>query len=111
MSNQYLTMDQAPPVPPYDPKEMAQGLGWGLMQFLAPLVFELDRHLDKRLVRTLVQSIEAILAIRSRVNGLLLSELGGYLEPMGKATAGSKRLSRLLHSCKWSAWLMDQFRA
>ncbi len=88
---------------------MAQDLGWGLLQFLAPLLFELDARLDKRLVRTFVQSIEAILAFRDRINGLLLSELGGYLDQMGSAAAGTKRLSRLLHAFHWSATLIERF--
>ncbi len=96
MSTQYLTVDPPPQAPAYDPQEMAQGLGWGLMIFLAPLLYELNALLDKRLVRTFVQSVEAILTFRDRINGLLLSELGGYLDQMGSAAAGTKRLSRRL---------------
>jgi hypothetical protein len=44
--------------------------------------------------------VEAILTFRDRINGLLLSELGGYLDHMGSAAAGTKRLSRLLHSAR-----------
>ncbi len=109
MSTQYLTVDPAPQAPAYDPQEMAQGLGWGLMIFLAPLLYELDALLDKRLVRTLVQSVEAILTFRDRINGLLLSELGGYLDQMGSAAAGTKRLSRLLHAPGWAAALIERF--
>jgi len=87
MSTQYLTVDPPTPPPAYDPQEMAQGLGWGLMIFLAPLLYEVNALLDKRLVRTLVQSVEAILTFRDRINGLLLSELGGYLDQMGSAKA------------------------
>jgi hypothetical protein len=100
MSTRYLTIDQAPQAPAYDPQEMAQGLGWGLLTFLAPLLYELNTRMDKRLIRTLVQSVEAILTFRDRINGLLLSELGGYLDHMGSAAAGTKRLSRLLHSAR-----------
>jgi hypothetical protein len=57
-------------------------------------------------VRTLVQSVEAILTFRDRINGLLLSELGGYLDRMGSAAAGTKRLSRLLHAPGWAAALI-----
>jgi hypothetical protein len=88
---------------------MAQGLGWGLLIFLAPLLTELNAQLDKRLVRTFVQCVEAILAFRDRINGLLLSELGGYLDQMGSAAAGTKRLSRLLHSFKWGTILIERF--
>ena len=58
----------------------------------------MDRLLDKRLVRTFLQTIQVILAYRDRVGGLLLSELGGYLLSPEQAPAGSKRLSTLLHS-------------
>lgn len=76
MSTQYLTVDHAEPSPAHDPQEMAQGLGWGLLIFLAPLLYELNPVLDKRLVRTLVQSVEAILTCRDRINGLVLSAWG-----------------------------------
>jgi hypothetical protein len=109
MSTQYLTIDQAPQAQAYDPQEMAQGLGWELLRFLAPLLYELDARMDKRLIRTLVQSVEAILAFRDRINGLLLSELGGYLDRMGSAAAGTKRLSRLLHSARWTARQIARF--
>jgi hypothetical protein len=74
----------------------------------APLLRELDQGLDKRLIRTFVQAIEAILTFRDRINGLLLSQLGSYLDPLGKG-GGTKRLSRLLHSAKWTAAIIDRF--
>jgi hypothetical protein len=52
MSTQYLTVDPATPPPAYDQQEMAQGLGWGLMIFLTPLLYEVNVLLDKRQVRT-----------------------------------------------------------
>ena len=109
MSTQYLTIDQAPQAPAYDPKEMAQGLGWGVLVLLAPLLYEVNALLEKRLVRTLVQSVEAILTFRDRINGLVLSELGGYLDQMGSAKAWTKRLSRLLHAPQWAAALLERF--
>ena len=87
---------------------MAEGLGLTLLADFAPLLLELDQWLDKRLIRTFVQPIEAMLTIRSRVNGLLLSELGSYLDPLGKG-GGTKRLSRLLHRPKWTAAIIDRF--
>lgn len=95
MSNKYLIVSTPEQVPPYDPKMIADGLGMTLLGFLGPLLLELDHWLDKRLLRTLVQSIEAILTFRDRVNGLLLSELGNYLDAPGKG-GGTKRLSRRL---------------
>jgi hypothetical protein len=52
MSTQYLTPVEKPQVPPYHAADMAQGLYAALARFLAPLLIELDAHLDKRLVRT-----------------------------------------------------------
>jgi hypothetical protein len=95
MQKQYLTGREAPPVPPYDAAQMAQGLGVQLASFLFPLVVQLDAVLDKRLVRTFLATIQVIITFRDRANGLLLSELGGYLETPDKAPAGSKRRSRL----------------
>jgi len=96
-------------VPPYDAAQMGQGLGEQLAHFLYPLLVQLDVILDKRLVRTFLATIQVIITFRDRANGLLLSELGGYLETPDKAPAGTKRLSNLLHSSKWAAWLIARF--
>jgi len=80
-----------------------------LAPFLFPLRVELDRLLDKRLVRTFLQIIAVILTFRDRANGLLLSELAGYLLTAAQAPAGTKRLSNLLHSAKWTASLIRRF--
>jgi hypothetical protein len=109
MSSQYLTRLEEPQVPPYPPAEMAQGLYADLARFLAPLLIEADARIDKRLVRTLLQTVAVILTFRDRINGLLLSEMGGYLETPDKAPAGTKRLSRLLHCSKWSAELIRSY--
>ncbi|TMD65191.1 MAG: hypothetical protein E6I91_10285 [Chloroflexi bacterium] len=98
MQTQYLIPPEVPQVPPYEAQQMAQGLAGDLALFLFPLLVTLDRLLDKRLVRTFLQTIQVILAYRDRVGGLLLSELGGYLLSPEQAPAGSKRLSTLLHS-------------
>lgn len=109
MQTQYLIRQEAPQVPPYDAAQMAQGLGGQLAHFLFPLLVQLDVLLDKRLVRTFLQTIEVIITFRDRAHGLLLSELGGYLDTPDKAPAGTKRLSHLLHSSKWGAWIIAQF--
>ncbi len=109
MPNQYLIRREASQVPPYEAGQMAQGLAEALARFLFPLLVELDRVLDKRLVRTFLSTIQVIITFRDRANGLLLSELGGYLETPDKAPAGTKRLSNLLHSGKWAAWLIGRF--
>ncbi|HET8853219.1 MAG TPA: hypothetical protein VFN02_11895 [Ktedonobacteraceae bacterium] len=109
MQTQYLIRQEAPQVPPYDAACMAQGLSAQLAHFLFPLLVELDRWLDKRLVRTFLQTVAVIVTFRDRVNGLLLSELGGYLLSPDQAPAGTKRLSNLLHSAKWTASLITRF--
>ena len=110
MSEKYLIASEPPQVPPYDPKAMAQGLGMALLGFLGPLLLELDQWLDKRLIRMLVQAVEAILTFRDRVNGLLLSQLGEMMDGVeGKGKGGTKRLSRLIHSLDWSAVIIERF--
>lgn len=88
---------------------MAQGLTAQLAHFLFPLRVDLDRLLDKRLVRPFLQSIAVILAFRDRAHGLLLSELGGSLLSAEHAKACSKRLSNLWHSAKWRAARITRF--
>lgn len=56
-----------------------------------------------------MRTVDAILCFRNRPNGLLLSELGGYLLDPEHATAGTKRLSNLLRSSKWSSSLSEDF--
>lgn len=109
MSTQYLTQVEEPQIPPYPAAEMAQGLYATLAGFLAPLLIELDARIDKRLVRTFLQTVTVILTFRDRINGLLLSEMGGYLLTPDQAPAGTKRLSRLLHCAKWSAELIRSY--
>jgi len=74
----------------------------GLQRFLCPLLALLDAQIDRRLVQTLLATVEAILAFRNRPHGLLLSELGAYL-------AGTKRLSNLLRSTKWAAAVIEGY--
>ena len=68
----------------FTPQEMSHQLGMNLFHFLDPLLQDLYVTVDKRLIRTGLQTVEAILAFRDRMNGLLLSELGGYLDPLGQ---------------------------
>src|SRR5439155_24349672 len=80
-----------------------------LASFLAPLLSTLDAQIDARLVRTLRAAVEAILSLRHRNYGLLLSELGGYLLSAAHAPAGTKRLSNLLRSSHWSEAFIERF--
>jgi hypothetical protein len=88
---------------------LARTLAERLQQFLSPLLLDLDAQLDKRLVRTFAATVQAIVQMRNRASGLLLSELGGVLLSPQRAPAGTKRLSRLLHSHRWGAELIAHY--
>ena len=77
--------------------------------YTSPIRLALDKEIDKRLVRTFFDLFCVILMFRNRAMGLLLSELGGYICGFSHAPAGTKRISNLLRSPKWSAGLIDQF--
>lgn len=85
--------------------------GERLLEYLGPLVEQLHaiNKVDKRPLKTLVQTVEAILAFRDRCNGLLLSELGGYLDGLGEGGGGTKRLETLIHHDKWMAKEIEEF--
>jgi uncharacterized protein YbjT (DUF2867 family) len=93
----------------HEPVQVAAELRQDLVAFLQPLLDQLDAKIDQRLVRTFVRTIDAILCFRNRPHGLLLSELGGYLLTPEHAAAGTKRLSNLLRSVKWSSSLSETF--
>jgi hypothetical protein len=109
MPTQYLIREEQPQIFPYDAEMMAQGLTRHLAHYLYPLLVQLDRQLDKRLVRTFAHLICVILTIRSRINGLVLTELAEQMGPASQAPAAVKRLSRLLHSPKWSGQLLAEY--
>jgi hypothetical protein len=87
----------------------AQRLYRHLATFLAPILRTLDQHLDRRLVSTFLATLIAIVAWRNRAHGLLLSELGAYLLTPEQAPAGTKRLSNLLRSERWTASLLAEW--
>lgn len=87
----------------------AQLLGEQVAAFVASLVRQLDAVLDKRLVRTFVRILVAIVTLRQSNRGLLLSELGGVLLSPQHAPAGTKRISNLLRSPRWEHTLIEQF--
>ena len=109
MQNQYDTSSPKR----QEGQELSQEVAQKLEEFLFPLVIALDKILDKRLVRTLVCCCVAILRFRNNMQGLLLSELGSYFNGYQgisvSATAGTKRISNLLRSLKWSILHIDQF--
>ncbi len=88
---------------------VARALGERLEGFVAPLLLELDKHIDKRLVRTFLTVLQVIVQVRNRSQGLLLSELGAYIVSGDRAPAGTKRLSNLLRSKKWTSRMIAQF--
>jgi hypothetical protein len=90
-------------------QQHSQELAKHLETFVAPLLVTLDKRLDKRLVRTFLQTLLAIITFRHSQYGLLLSELGGYILSPDKAPAGTKRLSNLLRSSRWSGWIIGRF--
>src|SRR6266536_436068 len=96
-----------------DPQKTAQEIAQLLETYLSPLLLVLDTLIDKRLVRTLVQCCVAIIRFRNNKQGLLLSELGSYLDGYpglsARATAGTKRISNLLRSLKWSIMHIDRY--
>ena len=80
-----------------------------LQSFLGPLEQWLDRRIDRRLVRTFFLALAAIVRLRNSRSGLLLSELGAHILSPARAPAGTKRLSNLLRSPKWSHTLLEEF--
>lgn len=77
--------------------------------FTSQVRLKLDAQIDKRLVGTFFDLFVTILMFRNRAMGLLLSELGGYICGFDHAPAGTKRISNLLRSKKWSAQLIADY--
>ena len=80
-----------------------------LVRVLWPILVSLKQQLDRRLVQTFLGLVMAILMHRHRNHGLLLSELGGYLLGADHCRAGTKRISSLVHSERWSAEIIEDF--
>jgi len=96
-----------------DPQGGSQHLLTLLESFLLPFLHVLDEALDKRLVRTFLQCLVAIIRGRNNAQVLWLSELGSYLDGYGaeacSAAAGTKRVGKLLRSVKWTADLIEWY--
>lgn len=88
---------------------LASTLSARLERFLSPLLLRLDQALDRRLVKTFAATLSILLEQRYRASGLLLSELGAFLGGFAHAPAGTKRLSNLLRSQRWSAAVLEDF--
>lgn len=90
-------------------QRQSQAIAHQLGTFVSPLLVTLDKRLDKRLVRTFLLTMCAILTFHHNRYGLLLSELGGYILSLSQAPAGTKRISNLLRSSRWSYWIIGRF--
>ena len=75
-------------------------------EYLQPLLEELHKKVDRRLVKTMLDLVLVILMHRNRNNGLLLSELGDHLLGGERGPAGVKRIASLLHSHRWRSSLI-----
>lgn len=78
-------------------------------RFVEPLLKELYRKLDRRLVQTILDLMIVIVMHRHRNHGLLLSELGGQLLDGEHAPAGTKRIHNLLRQPYWGAQEVTDF--
>ena len=90
-------------------REQGQGVANILQLFIGPLEQWLDQQIDRRLVRTFFPALVPIVRLRHSRSGLLLSELGAHVLSPDQAPAGTKRLSNLLRSPKWSHTLLERF--
>ena len=104
MSSEYSIFEEGVQVS----SKAANHLSDALTAFVQPLLSNLAVTLDVRLVQTFVATLHVLLQFRHRNNGLLLSELGGYLATPEHAPAGTKRLSNLLHSSGWTSGQIEQ---
>lgn len=90
-------------------QEQARQVEQQLVRLLWPMLVELKRRMDRRLVATFLGLVMAIIMHRHRNNGLLLSELGGYLLGAEHCRAGTKRISNLVHSEQWEAGIIEEY--
>jgi hypothetical protein len=90
-------------------QEKSKQLERQLVDMLWPILVRLQEKLDRRLVNTFLGLVMAIVMHRHRNNGLLLSELGSYLLGAEASRAGTKRISRLVHSERWEAELLEEY--
>jgi hypothetical protein len=86
-------------------EELAKNLG----EYIRPLMKRLHAQIDIRLLRTLRDLLMVIVIHRNRQQGLLLSELGGWLMGDDRAPAGVKRIANLLHSKRWSSQVIEDY--
>jgi hypothetical protein len=90
-------------------QEQSRQVEHQLVKLVWPVLVKLNERLDRRLVSTFLGLVMAIIMHRHRNNGLLLSELGGYLLGAEHGRAGTKRISNLVHSERWEAGLIEDY--
>lgn len=106
MCNQYAI----PASKRQEAEEKSQEVTRLIEEYLEPLVERLDAYIDKRLVRTFLEGIRTLIEARTQAPGLTISELGSILLSGRQATAGEKRLHRLLTSKHWNEDLIGIFQ-
>jgi hypothetical protein len=87
----------------------ANYLGEKCGAYLKPVLTRLNKQMDRRLVKTFLGLVIVLLMHRHRNQGMVLSELGGYLLSPEQAPAGTKRISNLLRSEKWSTEEISEY--
>ena len=104
-----MSQDTAVTLTPQASREQSGDLVQHCVTFLLPLLRELNRQLDRRLVQTFLDLVVVIVLHRHRNQGLVLSELGAHLLGAAHAPAGVKRIANLLHSIRWSGRVVEDF--
>ncbi len=92
-----------------DSRQQSEVLAGLCYRFVSPLLQVLHTQMDRRLVHTFLDLLSVIVMHRHRNQGLLLSELGGYLLGAEHAPAGTKRISNLLHSPGWDSQAVEAY--
>src|SRR5258708_5635362 len=94
-------------------RRLSQQVTRELETFLLPLLCILEKLLDKRLLRSFIMGLVAILRFRNQHQGLLLSELGSYMDCYDrlseKAIAGTKRVGNFIRSRSWGRNIIEQY--
>lgn len=104
-----MSEDKAKTIKDQEGRQQAEVVADLCYRFVKPLLENLYRKLDRRLVQTLLDVLIVIVIHRHRNHGLLLSELGGELLDGEHAPAGTKRIHRLLCHSGWAAQAITDY--
>ncbi|MCE7859636.1 MAG: hypothetical protein DYG86_07590 [Chloroflexi bacterium CFX2] len=69
----------------------------------------MQKRLDRRLVKTVLDLVLVIVMHRHRNNGLELSELGEHLLGSNLGPARLKRIASVLHSSRWQSQIILKY--